>query len=144
MDNLPIPHINSHVAGIANQIPCLRIGVAYFLPDGTLGVGIAWDVNSKMGIYIAGKAAAVSPGIRVFPAPDIRVAYKIHSIIHNGTAAYPSAVTRIFIPAATSAACIGRTSAGAAYIGRTSAVAACIGRTSAGAACIGRTSAVAA
>lgn len=64
-----------------------------------------------MGIYIAGKAAAVSPGIGVFPTPDIRVAYKIHSIIHNGTAAYPCAVARIFVPAATSTVCIGRTSA---------------------------------
>ena len=73
MDNLPIPHINSHVAGIANQIPCLRIGVAYFLPDGTLGVGIAWDVNSKMGIYIAGKAGAIKC-VGTFHAVTVRLA----------------------------------------------------------------------
>lgn len=98
MDNLAIAHINCHMPCIANQVASLGIGVTHFLPHGTLGIGIAGDVDAKMRIHIAGKPAAVSPGIRVFAPPYIRVPHKRQSIIDHAAAAYPSAESRVLVP----------------------------------------------
>lgn len=89
MDNLSTPHIDGHMAAVANQVSRLSIGIAYFLPVISLLTGGSGQIDTKLLHDVPGEGAAVYTILNVCPAIHIGISDKLSGVIYHVRAADP-------------------------------------------------------